>query len=49
MRPGKKLTPRPLPDLEKIWRELDEEPPGPIIRMVSPVPLKPRKRRFWFW
>ena len=30
MKPGKSPTPRPKPDLEKLWRDLNEDPPGPI-------------------
>lgn len=30
MRPGKSPTPRREIDLDKIWRELGEDPPGDI-------------------
>ncbi len=40
MRPGKNPTPRPTLDLSRIWKLLDEDPPGKI----QIVPSRQSKR-----
>jgi hypothetical protein len=46
MRPGKRPTPYPHLDLERIWRELKEDPPGPIVNLDDkklPPPSPPEQ------
>jgi hypothetical protein len=44
MRPGKKPTPHPHLDLERIWRELNEDPPGPIVTLDNRKLPRPKTR-----
>ena len=33
MKPGKHPTPASTLDLKKLWRDLNEDPPGPIVTL----------------
>jgi hypothetical protein len=44
MKPGKSPTPHPDLDLERIWKAMNEEPPGPIVTIDQKTVPRPRSR-----
>lgn len=45
MRPGRKPTPQPILDLKRLWAELGEDPPGPIVQAATKPKPRPKTAR----